>query len=47
MKSQYSGFSFLAGLRLCASALALFSILSCGGKRTGSVAQGGDTVRME
>lgn len=47
MKSQYSGFSFLAGLRLCASALALLSILSCGGKRTGSAAQGGDTVRME
>ena len=47
MKSQYSGFSFLAGLRLCASALALLSILSCGGKRTGSAAQGGDTIRME
>lgn len=47
MKSHYSRFSILSGLGICVSALALLSVYACGGKRTGSVAQGGDTVRME
>lgn len=47
MKSHYSRFSILFGLGICVSALALLSVYACGGKRTGSVAQGGDTVRME
>lgn len=47
MKSHYSRFSIVSGLGICVSALALLSVYACGGKRTGSVAQGGDTVRME
>lgn len=47
MKSHYSRFSILSGLGICVSALALLSVYACGGKRTGSVAQGGDTIRME
>ena len=47
MKSHYSRFSILFGLGICVSALALLSVYACGGKRTCSVAQGGDTVRME
>lgn len=47
MKSHYSRFSILSGLGICVSALALLSVYACGVKRTGSVAQGGDTVRME
>lgn len=47
MKSHYSRFSILSGLGICVSALALLSVYACGGKRTCSVAQGGDTVRME
>lgn len=47
MKSHYSRFSIVSGLGICVSALALLSVYACGGKRTGSVAQGGDTIRME
>lgn len=47
MKSHYSRFSIVSSLGICVSALALLSVYACGGKRTGSVAQGGDTVRME
>lgn len=47
MNSHYSRFSIVSGLGICVSALALLSVYACGGKRTGSVAQGGDTVRME
>lgn len=47
MKSHYSRFSIVSGLGICVSALALLSVYACGGKRTGSIAQGGDTVRME
>ena len=47
MKSHYSRFSIVSGLGICVSALALLSVYACGGKRTGLVAQGGDTVRME
>ena len=47
MNSHYSHFSIVSGLGICVSALALLSVYACGGKRTGSVAQGGDTVRME
>lgn len=47
MKSHYSRFSIVSGLGICVSALALLSVYACGGKRTSSVAQGGDTVRME
>ena len=47
MKSHYSRFSIVSGLGICVSALALLSVYACGGKRTGSAAQGGDTIRME
>lgn len=47
MNSHYSRFSIVSGLGICVSALALLSVYACGGKHTGSVAQGGDTVRME
>ena len=47
MNSHYSRFSIISGLGICVSALALLSVYACGGKHTGSVAQGGDTVRME
>ena len=47
MKSHYSRFSIVSGLGICVSVLALLSVYACGGKRTGLVAQGGDTVRME
>ncbi len=47
MKSHYSRFSIVSGLDICVSALALLSVYACGGKRTGSAAQGGDTIRME
>lgn len=47
MNSHYSRFSIVFGLGICVSALALLSVYACGGKRTSSVAQGGDTVRME
>lgn len=47
MNSHYSRFSIVSGLGICVLALALLSVYACGGKRTGSVAQGGDTVRME
>lgn len=47
MNSHYSRFSIVSGLGIYVSALALLSVYACGGKHTGSVAQGGDTVRME
>lgn len=47
MNSHYSRFSIVSGLGICVSALALLSVYACGGKHTGSVAQGSDTVRME